>query len=321
MSSDYNNPKSYQAGLGVEREINRSLTVGADFSYVKGVHLQRNRDYNVPLPRIRPDDPAQRPFFGLRSGTPRPQPALGQVQVRESTGKSLYRALTLRTKFQRSWGQFNAFYTLSRNLSDDDNERDAGGVLYDNPFDLSSEYGLSNLDRKHQFTASPVIFLPGAIDISSAIRFRSGRPIDASAGLGDANEDRSSGPDRPFLGPGVPFERNSFRNRALYDWDLRVQKRFNLPGETARLIISVEIFNVLNLDNIEFSRQPGDELLRGDDRSGLRIRWADKPELLTVEGPQPDIREVRQPAVEQHRRVAVPDAVRRALPVLKRPFR
>ena len=253
VSKDYNNPKSYQAGLGVEREINRSLTVGADFAYVKGVHLQRNRDLNVPLPRIRPDDPAQRPFFGLRSGTPRPQPALGQVQVRESTGKSLYRALTLRTKFQRSWGQFNAFYTLSRNLSDDDNERDAGGVLFDNPFDLSSEYGLSNLDRKHMFTASPVIFLPGAIDISSAIRFRSGRPIDTSSGLGDANEDRSSGPDRPFLGPGVPFERNSFRNRALTDWDLRVQKRFDLPGETARLLISVEIFNVLNLDNIEYS--------------------------------------------------------------------
>lgn len=253
MSSDYNNPKSYQAGIGVERELARGLTVGADYAYIKTVHLQRNRDYNVPLPRIRPGDPTQRPFFGLRSGTPRPQTLLGQVQARESTGKSLYQALTIRTKFQRSWGQFNAFYTLSENLSDDDNERDAGGVLYDNPFDISSEYNFSNLDRKHQFVASPVLFLPFDFDVSSAFRIRSGRPIDVSVGGGDLNEDRSSGPDRPFLGPGVPFKRNAFRNRALYNWDFRVQKRFNLPGDGPRLTLSMEIFNVLNLDNIELA--------------------------------------------------------------------
>jgi hypothetical protein len=258
MSKDYNNPKSYQTGLGVEREINKSLTVGADFTYVHTVHLQRNRELNLPLPRIRAGDPALRPFYGLRSGTPRPQPLLGSVQARETTAKSLYRALTLRAKFQRSWGQFNMFYTLSKLLSDDDNERSAGGVAHENGFNLTPEYSDAVLDRRHQFVASPVIFLPGGIDFSSALRFRSGRPVDITLGnVGgtagtDANEDRG-GPDRPFLGPGVPFMRNSERNRALYDWDMRVQKRFNLPGDGPRLILSMEIFNVLNLDNIELS--------------------------------------------------------------------
>ncbi|HKS39998.1 MAG TPA: hypothetical protein VJX74_05240, partial [Blastocatellia bacterium] len=254
IAPDFKNPKSYQAGLGIEREINSSLTVGADFNYVNTVQLQRNRDLNLPLPRVRADDPARRPFFGLRSGTARPIPTLGAIEQRESTGHALYRALTLRTKFQRKWGQFNVFYTLSKSLSDDDNERDSGGRQFENAFDLGPEYAAARLDRRHQFVANPVFFLKGGFDVASAIRLRSGRPIDASFGA-DANED-IGGPDRPFRAPGIPFERNAFRNRALYDIDVRVQKRFNL-GETKRLIFSAEMFNIFNLTNIEINDNGG----------------------------------------------------------------
>jgi outer membrane receptor for ferrienterochelin and colicin len=292
MAKDFNNPKSYQSGIGVEREINRSMTVGADFSYVHTVHLQRNRDINLPLPRVRPTDPAQRAFFGLRSGTPRPQPLLGSIQVRESTAKSLYRALTLRTKFQRPWGQFNMFYTLSKLLSDDDNERSSGGVTFENAFDVSREYSDAVLDRRHQFVASPVLFLPGGIDVSSALRFRSGRPIDVTLGnVGgaagtDANEDRG-GPDRPFLGPGVPFARNSARNKALYDWDMRVQKRFDLPGETARLILSLEIFNVMNLDNIELASTTATNFCGGTAPLDCGFRGPTNPNFLQLRDNDP----------------------------------
>jgi hypothetical protein len=259
IAPDFKNPKSYQAGLGVERELNSSLTIGADFSYVNTVQLQRNRDLNLPLPGILAGDPAQRPFFGLRGATGRPAlarpiPTLGSIEQRESTGHALYRALTLRTKFQRKWGQVNIFYTLSKSLSDDDNERDSGGRQFENAFDLSSEYAAARLDRRHQFVANPIFFLPGGIDIASAIRLRSGRPIDSSVGF-DANED-IGGPDRPFSAPGIPFERNAFRNKALYDIDIRGQKRFNL-GETKRLIFSAEIFNLFNLTNIEINDNGG----------------------------------------------------------------
>jgi outer membrane receptor for ferrienterochelin and colicin len=248
MAEEYQNPKSTQAGIGVEREISRGVTVGADFTWIKTVYLQQNRNINLPLPTIRPTDPAQRPFFG--GAAARPLASLGSLQIRESTGKSLYRALTLRTKFQRSWGQLNAFYVLSRALSNTDNEREAGGVQFENAFDTSSEYGPSNLDRKHQFTASPVFFLPLGIDIASAIRLRSGRPVDATF-PGDANADLG-GPDRPFRAPGVPFERNAFRNRPTYDIDFRVQKRVDL-GEERRLILSAEFFNAFNLNNIQLA--------------------------------------------------------------------
>jgi hypothetical protein len=252
MAEDYQNPKSTQAGIGVEREIDRGLTIGADFTWIKTVHLQQNRDVNLPEPIVRPAtvDPTLRNFFGSAAG-PRPIPELGQIQVRESTGKSLYRALTLRTKFQRSWGQFNAFYVLSKSLSNTDNEREAGGVQYVDSRNLAPEYGLSNLDRRHQFTFNPIFFLPHGIDFSSAIRVRSGRPIDATLAQFDPNGD-GNGNDRPFKSPGVPFDRNMFRNLATYDFDFRVQKRFAV-GETRRLILSLEVFNAFNLDNIQLA--------------------------------------------------------------------
>ncbi|MEK6300144.1 MAG: carboxypeptidase regulatory-like domain-containing protein [Acidobacteriota bacterium] len=248
-AADYKNPRAYQGGLGVERQVSQSLSVGADFTYVHTVFLQRNRDINVPKPVLRSVavDPAQRPFYGLRTGTPRPISTLGQVQVRESTAKSLYRAITLRAKFQKKWGQFNTFYTLSKNLSDDDNERSAGGFSYEDFYRFGPEYSNSNIDRRHQFVASPVFYLPHGIDFSSAIRMFSGTPIDASSGITDANGDRG-GPDRPYLGPGVPFQRNAYRNRAIYGFDVHGAKRIEF-AEGKRVVLTLDVFNVLNLQN------------------------------------------------------------------------
>ena len=253
-AEDYKNPKAYQAGIGIERQVSQSMTVGADFTYVNTVHLQRNRDLNLPLPTLRTTtvDPAQRPFFGVRQ-TPalRPIPSLGSITIRESTARSLYRALTLRTKFQKKWGQFNAFYTLSKNVGNDDNERDATGFRYENAFNLEPEYADSNIDRRHQFVASPVFFLPHGFDISSAIRMFSGVPVDAGSGITDANSDLG-GPDRPYLGPGVPFKRNAFRNKAFYGFDIHGSKHFDF-AEGKRLVFSIDIFNVFNLQNISLA--------------------------------------------------------------------
>ena len=77
---------------------------------------------------------------------------------------------------------------------------------------------------------------------------------------GDLNQDRGNssnasggnvGGDRPFAAPGVPFLRNSFRNRPTYNVDLRIQKVVTI-GEKYRLIPSLELFNVFGFDNIEF---------------------------------------------------------------------
>ena len=103
--------------------------------------------------------------------------ALGAVQVRESSANALYQGFTLRTRLVRKWGQLNAYYTISRNQTDDDNERDSGGIAYANPYDLSGEWGPSRLDRKHNLSANPVFFLPWGFEAASTIRLRSGTPL------------------------------------------------------------------------------------------------------------------------------------------------
>jgi hypothetical protein len=252
MSPDFENPTSFQYGGGFEREIGPGFVIGLDFAHVKTTKLQRNIDVNLPAPILRDTvtDPAQRPFIGITSGRSRPVTSLGGVQVRVSTGSSVYDAFNFRTRVVRKWGQLNAYYTLSWSKSDDDNERDAGGVTYADPFNLIPEYNWSRLDRRHQFVANPVFFLPWGFEVSSAVRLRSGLPIDVIANS-DLNGDGVF-TDRPYLVPGVPIKRNSYRNRAIYETDLRVQKSFKF-GETRRLILTAEFFNLFNRKNLQLS--------------------------------------------------------------------
>jgi hypothetical protein len=213
---------------------------------------------NFPAPILRDIavDPAQRPFFGITSGSSplraRPLPQLGTIQIRESSARSVYQAMVIRGNLRRKWGQVSAFYTLSRSLSDDDNERDSGGITYENAYNLAPEFSYSRLDRRHQFVASPLFFLPYGVELSSAIRLLSGAPADASLG-GDANGNRDGvSTDRPYSAAGVPFKRNGFRNRAVYNVDFRAQKGFGF-GESRRLLFTAEFFNIFNIKNLTYA--------------------------------------------------------------------
>ncbi|HKY22801.1 MAG TPA: carboxypeptidase regulatory-like domain-containing protein [Vicinamibacterales bacterium] len=248
---DFKNPESYQAGIGVEKQLGAGFTVGADYSQVRTINLQRNHDINLPVPIIRANDPAKRPFFGLLSGTSRPLASLGSVQLRESSARSMFRALTIRTTLKRAYAQVNAFYVLSKSLSDDDNERDSGGPSAENQYDFGPEYNDARLDRRHQFTGGIVFFLPYQVQVASGFQLRSGLPVDAAYGS-DANEDRITTPNRPFSAPGVPFKRNAFRNRPTYDSTLHLEKGVNFAtGKTAAIVL--DVFNVFNFSNIQYA--------------------------------------------------------------------
>lgn len=173
--------------------------------------------------------------------------ALGAVAVRESTAKSLFRGLTFRARLVRKRLQLNAYYTYSRLLSDDDNERQ-DGVGYSNPYDVRQEYYVSRLNRESQFMANPIFFLPYGFEVSSAIRMRSGQPFNATVGS-DLNGDTVNN-ERPLLVPGLEYQRNYFVNRPIYEADMRVQKSFKF-SENRRLIFSSEFFNILNRPNLQ----------------------------------------------------------------------
>lgn len=302
VAADYENPRAFQFGFGIEREIAKNFTIGVDYAQVNTTRLERNRDINLPVPfsadfyadllvvansaAVRNSAEFQtaisqirnvgRPIFAISTprgvptrvqtgtnanGTPifsnvsiptraRPVSNLGSVTLRESSARSLFRGLTLRTRYSRSWIQINAYYVNSKSLSDDDNERSSGGFDYVNGFNLEPEYGPSRLDVRHRFTANPIFFLPYDFQVSSAIRFRSARPVDAIIG-NDFNGDGNSN-DRPYSASGTPFIRNSFRGKPEYEMDLRVQKSFKF-GEFKRLSLKAEFFNVFNRANIDIS--------------------------------------------------------------------
>jgi hypothetical protein len=254
VSPDFENPRAFQAGLGVESELFNGFVAGLQLNYVNTVHLMRNRDWNLPLPTIRPTDAAQRPFYGLRSGRTRPIPTLGPFTVRESSARSMYRGATFQTQYRVKRYQFGAFYTLSETFSDSDLERDAGGVDFDNAANLIRDYNYSRLDARHQFVANTVVNLPLDFELSAIFRARSGFPLNALTGA-DTNEDLFN-TDRPYAAPGLPFERHAFRNRSSSITDMRVMRNFRF-GEVRRIQLSAEFFNLFNQDNVVFNSFTG----------------------------------------------------------------
>ncbi len=283
-ANNYDNPRSWQWSTGFEREVRRGWSVGADFVYINTVHLQRNRDYNLPPPIIFAGgtftsgstsftfapDASGRPCFGLRTGsvcTPsqrvgavtvqvpvtrsRPISSLDSVQIRESNARAFYRQLTFRSVYHRNRLQFMGYYVLSENLSDDDNERDAGGQKAENAFNLFPEYGYSSLDSRHQFTFSSVANLLWGFTVSGSVRLNSARPLTPSTGS-DSNGDFFN-TDRAFVAPGIPFKRNSFRNRPFYNTTMRISKEFKLPREGMGITFYVDLFNLFNNKNVTYS--------------------------------------------------------------------
>jgi len=103
------------------------------------------------------------------------------------------------------------------------------------------------MNRESQFMANPIVFLPWDFEVSSAIRLRSGLPFNPAV-TADLNGDTVNN-DRPLLVPGLEMQRNFFVNHGIFDVDLRVQKTIKF-GETRRLILSSEFFNILNRPNI-----------------------------------------------------------------------
>jgi hypothetical protein len=256
-ASDYENPRAFQAGLGVEREFLRNLVAGVQFNLVNTVHLERNRDYNLPAPFVRANDASQRPTYGLRTNptVPRPIPSLGSITVRESSARSMFRGLTFSSQYRARRAQFGGHYTWSQSYSDDDTERDATGFNYSDPSNFRQDYSWARGDIRHQFTGFAVFSLPAGFEASGILRARSGVPVNPVTG-GDQNEEFGNN-DRPYEAPGRALARNSFRNRSVVFNDFRILKSFGLGHDTRKLQFSVEFFNLFNVDNVVFSGPNG----------------------------------------------------------------
>jgi len=246
-ANDFQNPRALQAGFGMDQEIGHGFVVSGQFNYINAVHLERNRDYNLPQPTLRAADGR---FIYARGNRPLPQ--YGQITLRESSARSMYRggSFSVRNNAGKRI-QFGAQYTLAQAYDDDSNERDATCCRYDNAANFQAEYGYSSYDIRSQFSGWALYNLPYGLHVSASMVASTGQPIDplAGANVDTDTKSQSAGGDRAFMAVGKPFPRNYFRNEGWKTVNLRVMKDFKL-GEKYMVQLSAEMFNLFNFKNV-----------------------------------------------------------------------
>lgn len=234
-------PRAAQFRVALERQMAKGILASVDFTNVKTTRIARVRNINLepPVP-----DATGRPVYT----TTRPYgPQFGQVLVTESSARSLFQGMTVGLNVNRPRYMVDLYYTLSGTKSQDDLERPVNAIAYNDAYDLESEYTWANIDQRHQFMATGLLYLPAQFEFSTTMRMNSGRPFTASAGT-DLNRDGVLR-DRPVI-DGAMSARNTYRNTGFSEVNVRLQRSFSLPNRV-RAILSLEVFNAFDADNVE----------------------------------------------------------------------
>ena len=271
VDMDFRNPRILRSNLSYEREVITDLTVTMTYDYSFTTGNQRRRDLNLFPGTIDPITGRQ-----IYDRTRRPYPFAGQVISRESTALARYQAVSVgvRKRLTNSF-QLQGFYNYGRNFGDDDNENNCCSQEGYDQFDFSLDWGRSRLDVRHNFTLNGFFELPAGIEFSPIIRAQSGRPFNATTGsdnpgayllspaalenfrryigdptavvYGGGNGDGTPDTDRPIVN-GRLIERNAFEQPGLFQTDVRIAKRFQLPGQQ-NFQVMLDIFNLFNNAN------------------------------------------------------------------------
>ncbi len=266
FNQNYRQPFTHQARLQFEREVFKNTTFSVQYTMFRGQDLSRTRNANLSAPVATiAATPSGESFTFQRFSNPRPITTFQRISLFESTAKSFYQALTFEfnRRLANRW-QFNMNYTFS-NAKDDKPDQTSvvpgGGddaKIAENQFDLSGEYGRSDLDVRHRFLFSPV-YETGTFKYSEnkivrallsdyiftgIFTAQSGFAYSALVS-GDPNADGITSTDRV---PGT--RRNQFSTPASWIVDLRVGRVIRF-GERTRLSLFAEGFNLFNRANVQ----------------------------------------------------------------------
>ncbi len=268
VHGQFRNPRSIKYNVAAEFGLRRNMTAGVQWMRHSTSFLHGLRDYNIPASVVRPSDAAAIPWYDLSQ---RPEPRLSSVIVTESIGRADYNGISANWKRHGDRLQIVAHYTYARAYSSDINEGYFWGPLYTDQARPEAAYGPADLDMRHQLTAHSVLQLPWGVTWSTIVRATSGPPISPVAGV-DLNGDQF-GNDRALEAPGRFFGRNSFRNRAMRSADMRLLRTIRL-NDRSSFELSLEVFNALNFENVEYGRfnrtyGPGVDLATGQPAAPL----------------------------------------------------
>jgi hypothetical protein len=172
-----NAPRTYQASVGVERQINSHARVSVQYITSRGAHLLRSRNINAPLDGVYP---------------------FGDTQVRllsESTGNSRTHSLVISPNVNYKKLVIFGFYSLGFGKTD------AEGMPAD-PYNLRAEWGPASwADVRHRAMLGMNLPLPGKITLNPFLMATSGMPYNITTGR-DTNGDSFTA-ERPALLAGV----------------------------------------------------------------------------------------------------------------------
>jgi hypothetical protein len=240
----FRNPRSMQVAATVEQAIRPQVTISGGYLHGETWRLQRQLNLNLSPPV---SDADGLPVFP----TTRPNPAIGQLLVDQSSAHSSYDGLLLTGVYQiNRRSQITANYTLSRTYDDDSTNGPYSIDAALSPFDLAIERAYSSLDVRQVLNVSAVLNLPLGLKCDPMFLARSGAPYTPIIGF-DTQYDANDWNDRAILN-GVEAERNSMRQPSFSNLDIRFVKDFTLPGVGRHLDLFMDIFNVAGSSDLNF---------------------------------------------------------------------
>ncbi len=247
IDPNFRNPTSFQAAATIDEIVSPRLTLRAGYLHAGTWDLQRRLDENLNPPNANvsglPIFPATRPVAGL-----------GRFLVNQSSAHSTYNALNISVISQISRrSQFTINYTLAKTNDSDSNIGPYGIDSALSPFQLSLERGTSALDVRHVFNLSAIFNLPYGFKLNPFLLVHSASPYTAITGF-DQQNDANDFNDRAIVN-GALTARNSFRQPAFADADIRIVKDITLKGEGHHLDLFMDIFNITGSSNRGFGAE------------------------------------------------------------------
>jgi hypothetical protein len=232
---------SWQSSLGIQHQINDTMSFEADWVWQGGRREMDSRNMNLTFD-------GNGVNFPYTDASRRPFPDWGIVSMLYSDGASDYHGLqTAFTKrFSDNW-QLNATYALAGQWDVEACPIDgATGQRVTCPVYIGGERSLATTDQRHRATVNGIWSLPYGFQASGLYFYGSGARFSTTYG-GDRTLMGTGAPGR--LGPnGIVAPRNDFVGNPIHRVDVRFLKRVNLGG-ARQLEGIVEMFNVFNYEN------------------------------------------------------------------------
>jgi hypothetical protein len=269
LSGDLRNPMVHQYDMVAERQISANTSISLSWLGSIGHFLPAAVDTNLPLTTSTftynivggalNGDSVTVPFF---KGS-RPNPNFNQMTQIFTRITSHYNAGVLQLNRRLTNGlQVQASYTIANSLDDGQGTSPTlSGNSPLNPRNLMADWGPSNFDVRHRFTASgiwqpnyfdksaklvqyalggwtvaPIFIMQSGLPFSPTI---SGNPPSGAGNTGTGTVGAQGSTRVPFL------ERNSYRYPRTANLDLRISKGFRIH-ERVRFELIGEMFNVAN---------------------------------------------------------------------------